>query len=589
MSRRRSVLLGGLALALVASLTACGSAMPDSGVAGAGRPIGEGSSREPLQIAPVGPRPDAGPAEIVGGFLKAGAGFDGDHAVARTFLDGEARAAWRPAQGTIVYPDDPSLTVVSHGSGVNREVVVSAPVYGTIDADGRFAPAKPGTTARTTFQVRRLGQVWRIETLSAQFGLWMPRYEFQRSYTPLRISFVATGTRQLVSDQRWFAGSRASLATAAVRALLAGPPAYLKDAVTTGFPTGTTLGVDAVPTSGGTAQIDLSTRALAASPDQRQQLWSQLFATLHQLPTVNDIEVTAGGGAFQVPGVGAGGSDADLGFRDNVQVAGPVLVLSGGRLKTLDAAGALSPQISGRFAGRLDVSGLRSIAAGPHDDAVVGVDGSGTRLLSIAAQSAPEELGRGGDLVPPVIDRSGWAWTADRAAAGRMLVAPATSSGAAASQSPDSSVRMEPRWLTGRTVIALDVARDGSRVAVVSAAADGSTRLDVAGVVRGDSGRPTSLAQPWQVGQSLASVSDVSWADRTTLVVLGGQSGQRQPYQVEVGGEVSALPKLPSAVGVMAGSGVSSVYLTLANGHVVVRAGSGWRDLGAATSVTIPS
>jgi hypothetical protein len=124
---------------------------------------------------------------------------------------------------------------------------------------------------------------------------------------------------------------------------------------------------------------------------------------------------------------------------------------------------------------------------------------------------------------------------------------------------------------------------------VVSAAADGTTRLDVAGVVRGDAGRPSALAQPWQIGQSLPSVTDVSWADRTTLVVLGGQAGQRQAYQVEVGGVVSPLQKVNGAVGVFAGSGLASVYVTLSNGHVAVRVGSGWRNLGPGTSVTIPS
>ena len=66
-------------------------------------------------------------------------------------------------------------------------------------------------------------------------------------------------------DLRWFAGSRAGLATAMVRALLAGPAPYLRGAVTSGAPGMTTLGVDAVPTSGGTAQIDLSSSALAAT------------------------------------------------------------------------------------------------------------------------------------------------------------------------------------------------------------------------------------------------------------------------------------------------------------------------------------
>ncbi|GAA4347059.1 LpqB family beta-propeller domain-containing protein [Angustibacter luteus] len=583
--RQLMVVVGVL---LAGALTACGAAMPDSGVAGAGRPVGD-SLREPLQIAPQGPRPEAGPTEIVGGFLSAGAGSDEDHAVARTFLDGDALERWRPNQGTVVY-DDKSLTVTAHGSGTTRRVVVSAPVYATIDASGRFVAAAPGTTDSTTFQVRRLGQVWRVETLATDFGLWMSRYEFERAYTPLRVAFVAIGTHHLVSDLRWFTGPRASLATQAVRAVLNGPPDYLRGAVATGFPPGTTLGVDAVPTSGGTAAVDLSTRALAATPDQREQLFAQLLETLRQLPNVTDVSVTAGGGAFPIPGVEPGGSDADLGFRAEVPVSGPVLVLSDGRLMSADpAAGTISPDVTGRFAGRLDVSSLRSIAAGPQDDALVGVDVSGRRLLSVSAQADPEPLTSGGDLVPPVIDPSGWAWTADRAGTGGVVVTPATRSNAVAPATDESVVPLRPDWLAHQRVIAVDVSRDGSRLAVVSRAPDGSTRLDVAGIVRNEEGAPTSLAQPFQVGRPLRSVADVSWADRTTLVVLGGNPGQRQPYQVEVGGRVVALPKLKGAVGVWAGSGVQSVYAVTSAGQVAVRSGNGWRTLGPGTAITIPT
>jgi hypothetical protein len=56
-----------------------------------------------------------------------------------------------------------------------------------------------------------------------------------------------------------------------------------------------------------------------------------------------------------------------------------------------------------------------------------------------------------------------------------------------------------------------------------------------------------------------------------------------------VGGDVTALPRVSGAVGVSAGSGASSLYVTLASGHLAVRVGSGWRDLGPGTAVAIPS
>ncbi len=580
-----TVRLAGVLVCAV--LAGCGGALPDSGQAGAGRPIGD-SSREPLQVVPEGPRPGAEPAEIVGGFLHAGAGFEDDHGVARSFLTGAAGPLWRPGQRTVVYPDDTSLTVTASGSGSRRRVTVSAPVWATIDADGQLVLGSAGDTARTGFGVTQVGREWRIDRLDDTFGLWMPRYEFERAYTPLRLAYVATGTRLLVPDLRWFAGVRASLATSLVRQLLRGPPAYLRGAVTSGAPVGTTLGVDAVPTSTGVAQVDLSATALQASPEQRQRLWAQLAATLRQLSTVSDISLTAAGAAYPVPGVPVSAPAADLGFSEDVRVAGPAMVLSRGRLLQVDpTSGELTTTRTGRFTGEVDVGGLRAVSAGGEADLLVGTDTSGTRLLMVSAASPRELLATGRDLAPPVIDRAGWAWTSDRSVPNAIAVSPATSTAQAAAPKA-AAAPLRAFWLSGRRVQAVDVSRDGARLAVVSIGADGTRRLDVAGIVRDRTGRPTALAAPRQVGQGLADVRDVSWADRTNLAVLAGPVGQVLAYQVEVGGLVAPLPAVDGAAGIWAGDGLRAVYVATDEGQVLVRSGSGWRVLGPGSSVTIP-
>ncbi len=578
-----------LALALLCCLgvAACGGGMPDSGPAGPGRVIGEISS-DPLRVAPDGPAPGAEPAGVVAGFLHAGAGFDDDHAVARTFLTPEASGVWDPGQGTVVYPDDTSVHITTEAQGTDREVVVTAPVWATIDGSGQLALARAGTTTSTTFTLSRVRDEWRISGLRPDLGLWMPRYEFERAYTPLRLSFVATGARVLVPDLRWFAGSRAGLATAMVRALLAGPAPYLRGAVSSGAPPMTTLGVDAVPTADGTAQIDLSSSALAASPEQRQQLWAQLTTTLRQLPNVSAISLTAEGAAYPVAGLPDRGSGADLGYTDDVRVEGPVLVASEGRLRQVDVGtGALTEPPAGRFTD-LDVSGLRAVTAGPEAELLVGVDVTGHRLVTVAAATPRAVLLSGADLTNPVIDPNGWAWTADRQRAGEVAVVASTSSAAAAAGTGSEPRTLRPAWLAGRRVQSLDVSRDGARLAVVSWSADGSTRLDVAGILRDRSGRPTGLAPARGTARSLTEIRDVSWADRTNLAVLAGPVGHVLPYQVEVGGLVSALPPVPDAQTVSAGDGLRAVYLVTSGGRVLVRTGNGWRTVGPGTSVTIP-
>ncbi|GMA88450.1 hypothetical protein GCM10025868_37000 [Angustibacter aerolatus] len=183
------VLRAALAGLLLLTPAACGG-LPDSGPAGAGVPVDE-AAVEPLQAAPQGPRPGAEPDEVVGGFLRAGAGFDNDHAVAREFLAGSVDRAWRPEQATVVYADDTSLTVQrrpgSQPDGSVR-VEVRAPVSAVIDDQGAYVQARPGQRAVASFDLQRRDGQWRVSRLDAGFGLWLPRYEVDRAYSPVRLS-----------------------------------------------------------------------------------------------------------------------------------------------------------------------------------------------------------------------------------------------------------------------------------------------------------------------------------------------------------------------------------------------------------------
>ena len=100
--------------ALAAALIAGCGGMPDSGAAGAGREVGDTAIE--LLAAPLGPRPGAPPAEIVGGFLRAGAGSGDDHAVARSFLTAVAARSWRPSREVVVYGEDSLLQVGVRGT-----------------------------------------------------------------------------------------------------------------------------------------------------------------------------------------------------------------------------------------------------------------------------------------------------------------------------------------------------------------------------------------------------------------------------------------------------------------------------------------
>ena len=596
--RGRARLLVRFALA-AALLAGCGG-MPDSGAAGAGREVGDTAIE--LLAAPLGPRPGAPPAEIVGGFLRAGAGSGDDHAVARSFLTAVAARSWRPSREVVVYGDDSLLQVGVRGTRSPVRVDVRVPVQATIDAQGRYAEARPGASAHASFTLTETDGTWRVSALDPAFGSWLPRYELDRTFSALQVSFVAAGSQTLVPDLRWFAGPRPGLATALVRQLLLGPPAHLGDAVVTGFPAGTRLAVDAVPTTDGVAQVDLSAPALTASSAMRKMMWAQLTSTLRRLPSVARLELTVAGAPFEVPGVKSSSVYGDTSYRDDVRVTGAPVVLVGQRLARVDPVkGVLT---TGSFPLPVGQSeGLRSVSVGPGASVVVAVDDTGRRLLRLRPGDKRVVLLTGGHLLDPVIDTTGALWSADLDQPGRLRVVPAdvvaagvglSNEGPATTDTPGRVQLVEPTWLARRFLHSIDISRDGTRAVVVSAAVAspraGATRVDVAGVVRGAGGQPIALSAPLEVAQSLTRVTDAAWADRTALVVLGRGANEKlvTPYEVVVGGAASALPQVKGALTVAAGDGLRAVYVTTAAGTLLGRSGVGWATVGAGRSVSIP-
>jgi hypothetical protein len=470
------------------------------------------------------------------------------------------------------------------------QVEVRAPVSATIDNQGRFVQASPGSMAHAVFTLSKDAGQWRIAVMDESFGLWLPQYELDRAFSPLRLYFVATGMKALVPDLRWVPGPRPALATALVRQLIAGPPDYLRGVVSTGIPAGTRLAVEAVPTTDGIAQVDLTSTALDASPEQRVALWAQLTATLRQLPSVSGVHITVNGAAFAIPGVSGATVQDDQGYRDDVRVTGAPIVLTGERLLRVDVGtGTVDERGNGSSSGLPPAPGVRSISASPQATFAVGVSTIGTRLLRLRSDGTALVLATGTALVDPTVDARGWTWTADLAVPGRLTVVAPVPGADPVAIPPGARRVIEVPWLMGRTVRALDVSRDGARIAVVSTAHDGSVRLDVGGIVRDATGQPTRLATNLVVGGNLRRPTDVAWGDRTSLVVLAlDAKGVVTPYEVVVGGTVTALAPAPHVLHVAVGDGLRAVYLTTSTGTVLVRSGDGWRTVGQGRGVTVP-
>ena len=149
-----------------------------------------------------------------------------------------------------------------------------------------------------------------------------------------------------------------------------------------------------------------------------------------------------------------------------------------------------------------------------------------------------------------------------------------STSGRVKTLAPRGAIQDVPTEGSGR-VVALRMARDGARAALVVRAADGTTSLLLARVVRGSGG--LRVQAPRLVENQVSDVVDVAWADADTLVVIGQTAVEsRQVHQVVVGdvgvtalGRVQGMTRLAAAPG--------SPLLLAGAGGVWENAGTGWR------------
>lgn len=557
-SRGRKWLLGPLLCALLALALAACAGLPTSGPVG----DGDGAAAEPGTVFPLAYSPAVGadPRAIVQGFLAAGAAGLGDnYTVARQYLARESRTSWQPTQGVVVYSAAKALNFLQV---TETQIKVTLPVVATVDADGRYAEGFPGAQQDAVFDlVRDSDGQWRISGLGDGVLLSEPFFYSVYGATPL---YFLTPTRDmLVPEERWF--PRRNAATYAVRALLEGPSPWLRDAVTTAFPDGTRLAVESVPVdSEGNATVDLTSAVTSASSEDRALLKAQLVQVL-QLPRIRAVNVTIAGAPMVDPPA------ASL-LRDPAP-AGGLQVLSDGLLQRLTGT-TLTPVAAVAPLAGLDA---RSPALGGEDGPQVLLSGADELVLAPTPTTPAVGLVTGTALLAPSVDRLGWVWSG-----------PSPTGGLVAARPDGTVVDVAVDWLEGRIARSVRVSRDGTRIAVVSTGLDGDT-VDVAGVVRDDSGAPQRLGERLRVGAPLIDVTAVVWVDQVTLAALATSGTMTAPtmHLVPIAGDTSALPPLEGAVSIAAGKGERALYVGTADGSLYTLQGNSW--LRIATRATDPA
>jgi hypothetical protein len=582
-------------VALLPVLSGCAT-IPHTGPVVSGRVVEADSRVGLVQVGGFGPVGGASPEEIVTGFLRVAAGFGDNHHVARSFLTASRQLVWRSDAKVTIYPTETLLKVKELGTRptpsaaptppaaagsaaagnagrVETWVRVTTPVNATIDDAGRYEAAAPGTQVTQSFGLIKVNGQWRIDELDN--GILIGDIDFGVTFRALPVYFGDPTGRYLVPDLHWFPGtldspSSLELPTALVRALLKGPPPWMKGAVVSGAPPGTDMAVAAVVVEDDVATVDLTDQVRLADTWHRRLLVSQLQASLAQL-RIGSVQITVRRTAFDVP---SGSSDPE-GNNDPSQVndqpvtdprvdVRPVLIDPKGRLARLDN-GVLD--VVENVAG-LAVPGANRPAVSSDSSAYAVLNADRSKLLQQLPGAKAVTLVTSAGLTAPSYDPAGWVWTS-----------PGTNTGFVYAAGPGAgAIKVKAPWLKGDEIVGLRISRDGTR-AVVAVRVNGHAHIFLTGVLRDGDGKPQALSQPPRgLMPSLRTVRDVAWVDEKQVVVLGRRAGigGEGPWIVQLGGVVvGAGTSVSGAESITAGNGDQSVMAGTTKG-IQVRSRALW-------------
>lgn len=534
-------LAAALAIALAALLTAC-TGLPTGGAVVAGEPIGEEAGSVDFSFLPDPPPPGASPEQIVSGFLAAGSGPREDWLTARQFLAPDVRQSWQPtARATIDLPGERVFTATADGS-----VSVTVTPEASVDATGALSVAEGGAMP-LDFRLVEVGGEWRIS--EAPDGVVLDRARFQAVFREYSVMYFDPSWTYLVPDRRWFPSTNA--ATHIAEALVDGEPSpWLAGSVVTAFPESLELATRAVPLETGIAQVPLSRSALAIVPDTRNRMQAQLEASLQSAGIlgaqmrVDDEPVAAQAVAVRSTRVDVRPlvlTDDDFGF------------LSGQELAPL-------PGLSGAIAELAPVA----VQIGP-DRAAAAVRLSSGAVMRVRDDGTFATIDQRPSLIDPTIDTEGYIWTVPEGAPSELT----------ASAPDGSSVPFADAWPGASQITALEVSRDGTRLAAV--VRDGTRPvLWTAGILRDEDGTPVGLGDRETVAALPGTGLDVTWVDGATIAVLAQDGDRSVVISQSIGGFGETVAAPAGAESIAGTNQLRAVHLRDENGVLYVQKGQTW-------------
>ncbi|GMA27971.1 LpqB family beta-propeller domain-containing protein [Arenivirga flava] len=541
-------------LALVGLLATGCAAIPDSGPVEAGPPIEAGDETE-QQFIPNGPTEGADQEAVLRGFVAAATGSQDDYATAREFLTDDAAAQWDPRASVLIL--DPASPVVSRVDEAALQYTVR--VAADVDASGVYSESETAESTSLYYRFTQVDGEWRIAEPPS--GIVLAGSSFLSLFTPRTLYFFAPGYEYLVPDVRWFPqrDGGGSGSTRVVSELLAGPAAWLRGAVLSAFPEGTSLSpVNAVTQTEGVATVDLSTEALAASTGQLARMRQQLAASLSRSsPGISQVAITVDQQPVTISDEGV-----------EAAVLAPSAADTRSLVRTADALGFSAAgeitDLPGLSAEAIELAAT-SFTLGRSQAAAAALTPGGTAVLRRDGPPLLVDVRPG--QVAPDLDPSGYVWTGTAQDA-QIAVHDQQGTGYPLTTSIPAGLRLTD----------LEVSRDGTRLLLL-VDDGGDPRLLAAGILR-DDGAPTGIGSPIEVQLDAQVAIGATWVDDTNVAVLAESDGEIVATSHQIGGRAEPLGRPGDAVQIMGAGDRDRLRVLGADGTVLQPrgAGTGWRS-----------
>lgn len=472
-------------------------------------------------VLPSGPRPGSTQEEILSDFMLALRGPQSQYAIARQFLAESIADEWNPDAEAIIRTGIPAITPGPAENSLNYTVTSKA----VIDGDGRYQETAPAQQTLTYSFVQEDGE-WRIS--EAPDAIVLSQSSFNVVFTEQALYFFDPSYRYLVPDVRWFP-ARATVTSRIIRELLEGPSPWLQQGVVvSAFPIATSVVSSEVVS--GTATVELSSEALAASPADRERMRQQLAASLD----VSTVVMTVGGLEIVTP-------DDGVPAVRNPSVESAALV---GTEDAFGFDGGEGPSGLGELGAQVVAAGATAATLSNDQQTVAFLSPAGVSVAR-AGNGAPLLVDARPELIAPSLDPFRFVWSAQASSAASLTVF-----GIDGTEHPIAT-----NLPADARIVAADVSRDGTRLLVYLSTAAGP-ELAVAGIIRQqESNVPTELGPLLPLPVSASTPVDATWvSDRVVATVSHG--AEASPITiVEIGGPSSPLSQVTDATSIAGGNG----------------------------------